>query len=148
MATFIEELADYLATQSIGTVATDIFIDHLPDNQTQTDMVVLRDLGGPPPPGALPQRTTLVQVLVRGDTWDSARLLAAKIHNLFHGMVAVTTTNNRILSALAQGMPTSIGPDENGRNLVSGNYLFYTVAYTDSGETSTGHGGDKDPNLN
>jgi hypothetical protein len=148
MSTFIEELADYLEDQSIGTVGTDIFFDHMPDPISKTDMVCVRDIGGPAPPGTLPQRSVLVQVMVRGDTYETARLLAAKVHNLFHGMVSVSLTYNVIQSSLGMGLPASLGPDENGRTLISGNYIFHTIANTASGESSTGFEGDKDPNLN
>lgn len=148
MATFAEELVDYLATQSIGTKGTTLFFDHLPDIETTTTMAAVRDTGGPTSPANIPHRDVTVQVMVRGADYATARLHAAKIHNLFHGMVGVATTNNMIMSSEGIGLPASIGPDNNGRNLVSGNYLFRTYAYTDSGETSTGFGGDKDPNLN
>ena len=149
MATpFVEELVDYLATQSIGTKGTDLFFDHLPDTEAVTTMACVRDTGGPQPPGNIPHREVAIQVMVRGTDYATTRLFAAKIHNLFHGMISVSTTNNVIMSSEAMGLPASIGPDNNGRNLVSGNYVFRTYANTSSGETSTGFGGDKDPNLN
>lgn len=149
MATpFVKELVDYLEDQSIGTVGTDLFYDHLPDTEATTTMAAVRDTGGPSPPGNIPHRDVTVQVMVRGADYATARQFAAKIHNLFHGMVSVTLTYNVIMSSEAVNMPMSIGPDKNERNLISGNYLFRTYANTDSGETSTGFGGDKDPNLN
>ena len=150
MATpFIEELVDYLVTQSIGTKGTDLFFDHMPD--VAGTIVCLYDTGGTPPPAELPQRTPTVMVQVRSaktEEYSDARLLAAKIHNLFHGMISVTLTNNHIETARAFGLPQSIGQDKNQRHLVSANYEFNTRAHTDSGEASTGFGGDKDPNLN
>ena len=148
MATpLVEEIVDYLATQSIGTKATDLFFDHMPDVSTSPIACVI-DRGGPAPPAELPHRTAAIQVLVRADDYDDARQFAAKIHNILHGMFGVSFTNNKVLASRAFGLPASIGQDKNGRHEVSANYELDTYAITDSGETSTGFGGDKDPNLN
>ena len=146
--TFAQEIAEYLEDQSIGTVGTTLFYGRMPDLETSTTIAVIVDHGGPPPPASLPQRDVLLQVMVRAATYDLARKFAGQVHNLLHGLIAVDVGDNTVQSALAMGLPAYIGPDDNGRELVSGNYVFHTVANTASGETSTGYEGDKDPNLN
>jgi hypothetical protein len=56
-------------------------------------------------------------------------------------------TVNFVTSCFGQGLPTSIGPDKNGRMEVSSNYVFTTYASSASGEESGGSGGDKDPSI-
>lgn len=148
MATpFVEELVDYLVTQSIGTKATDLFFDFFPDTST-SPMACLVDTGGPQAPTNIPHRQASVQVMVRADDYDDARLFAAQIYNILHGMLGVALTNSQVMASRAYGLPQSIGQDKNGRHEVSANYEFDTYATTASGETSSGFGGDKDPNLN
>lgn len=146
--TFAQEIAEYLEDVAIGTVGTNLFYERLPDNESSTTMAVVVDQGGPAPPAELPQRDILLQVMTRGTTYAVARKFAAQIHNILHGMVGIDVGDNTVQTSKAMNMPVYIGPDENGRALVSGNYLFHTIANTASGESSSGREGDKDPNLN
>lgn len=146
--TFAQEIAEYLEDLSIGTVGTTLFYGRLPDTQASTTMAAIIDHGGPPPPAEIPNRDVLLQVMVRATTYDLARTFAGKIHNILHGLIAVDVGDNTVQGSRAMGLPAYIGPDTNGRELISGNYVFHTVANTASGQPSSGYQGDKDPNLN
>ena len=72
---------------------------------------------------------------------------AAKINNLLDGMVSVQLEFNKVVQSEAIQRPAHIGRDNTGRQEVIANYSFTTYMTTGSLETSTGYGGDKDPNL-
>ncbi len=145
---FVKELLTYLdGTHSLGTDGTDLFADFLPD-VTASPCTAVKETGGPAGPPGIPIATTSVQVMVRASDYPTARQHAAKIYNVFHGIVGVSLTNNRIRTGIAQGAPQRIEIDNQKRHYISANYEFETHAITSSGEASTGVGGDKDPNLN
>lgn len=145
----IEELCDYLVTRGLGTLRTTLFISHLPENSF-APVAALRNVGGPAPTGFNPISDTLVQVMVRGapNDFEGANQHAAKIYNVFHRMVGVDLTNNRVRSCVAQQEPADLGPDKEKRSYISCNYEFNTHAITDSGEASSEFGGDATPDLN
>ncbi len=149
MSTFAEELIDHLVTESVITAkGTDGFVGRLPD--TSGLVVVLKDTGGPQVPHGTPLAQTTIQMMVRQvktGNIEGAQNLAAKVYNVFHGMVGVDLAVNHVASGTGLGRPADIGQDANGRHLVSGNFLFETYRLTASGEASSGYEGDKDPNL-
>lgn len=123
--TLVEDLVDYVVTNGDPTAkGTDIFADQLPDTDLSPVTVwALKDIGGVPNFNN-PIPTYHIQCICRSTSYNGARVGAANIFNLFGGHVGIMTTDYRIVGARAIQMPTSIGEDERGRNLVSFNMEF------------------------
>jgi hypothetical protein len=147
---FGEELCTYLETKSLGTLGTDLFYQFMPDPSdiTPDPITVVRETGGPENNAFTPWSQVGVQVVCRGTSYNIARRQAALIYNWFHGLTGVTLTDNKVLVCKAQGLPASIGMDQQrGRIEVSANYVFTihgVTAETDTG-SGAGSGFSKDP---
>lgn len=130
MASLVEEVADYLEDESIGTVGTDIFVCTLPDEQdSENDIVALYDTGGIAPYDHMPLKRRTIQIIVRDTDYPSAEAKARNIRDLLHNRFwqdVVTAGDNFQLRSEALQEPGSIGPDEKNRYLISCNYLFLT----------------------
>ena len=126
MAEFIEELLDDLVTAAVITAKdTDGFIDQMPDVTTSPVLAVYDNGGTAATRSPVLQRS--VSFRVRADDYDAARTLARSVFDRVHQMVDTTTGTRRVLWALADGLPTSIGRDGANRSLVTFNATFGTV---------------------
>ena len=62
MSVLINDVADYLEDQGIGTVATDIFCGYLPDGPSDAvDCIAVLDTGGSEPDKYLPTKEPTFQ---------------------------------------------------------------------------------------
>ncbi len=130
MASLVEEVADYLEDNSIGVVATNIFIGTIPDEQNTTDnLVALFDTGGIAPYDHMPLRRRTIQIIVRNSSYPlaeaKARAIRDLLHNRFWETVVSGGTNFQLRSEALQE-PGSIGADGKNRFEISCNYLFLT----------------------
>ncbi len=145
MATFAEELVDFLDTAGAGTKGTDLFYNKLPDlSSANTTVSAVAVHPGPPSPTRKPWVNSTVQVLTRGVDYDAAVIAASEIYGNWHSVFDYALTNNQVVSSIGQGGPASIGQDSLGRHLVSANYEFITYDTTGggaSGGASSGTGG-------
>lgn len=130
MATLIEEIAEYLEDEGIGTVGTSIFIGKLPDDaDVQNDIVAIFDTGGFPPDAHVPLKERTVQIIVRDTLYVDANTTATSVRDLLHNrfwqdIVSGGTIFQLRSSALQE--PTNIGQDDKNRYEISCNYLFLT----------------------
>ena len=126
MAEFIEELIDDLVTEAIITAkGTDGFYDQMPDVTTSPVLAVYDNGGTAAHRSPVLQRS--VSFRVRADDYDTARTLARTVFARVHQMIDTTVGTRRVLWALADGIPTSIGRDSANRSLVVFNTTFGTV---------------------
>lgn len=127
----LDDIGDYLSSQGIGTVGTDIFKGFLPEATTAA--VALYETGGRGPDvamGAGPIGSTVamewprVQVVCRADEYDyaTARSKAHDIFKLLHGMPARVINSTSYQWAAAVQSPYLMGRDESNRVLISCNY--------------------------
>ena len=133
----LDDLADYLSTQGIGTVGTDIFKAMSPD--TPDDVVVLYESGGFPaehtmttgPGQAVLERPT-VQIVCRSARYDSAREVAHQVDQILNG--ARDTIINGITYRWIEAMqpPFHISRDARDRQEVGCNYRIQRDAATSS----------------
>jgi hypothetical protein len=83
-----KEIADYLESQSIGTVGTDIFIDAMPDSPN--DMVVVYNTGGFEPDIDVAIEHPTFQITTRSESSATAYAKAEAIKALLHLKYNVT----------------------------------------------------------
>jgi hypothetical protein len=141
--TFVEALVDDLDANGIGTKGTDLFFDQWPDVET-SPCVVLKDIGGQPT--RLPVADINVQFWCRAASFEAARRHAADVYNHFDTATGKLVTGYRILRAVANSLPTSVGEDDHERVLVTWTMSFLAYATT-QGSSLVGVGGKRDPNA-
>lgn len=140
--TFVESLVDDLHAAGLVVKGVTGFADQMLDNN-ENPCVMVRDLGGVPSHTPAPQM--MMQFLVRGTSFEQARQKAAKVYNFYHTETDKTITGYRIISAVAEGLPTRYGEDGRQRHLVGFNMVFKAHA-TSQGSSEVGFGGKRDPN--
>jgi len=126
-----EDIATYCATQSIGTLGTDIFINDLPDKPGYPDnVIVFIDTGGFAPDHAMGSITTnpvfenpSIQVLVQNNGAETALAKCYDVFALLDGLKDQTIDSVVYLHITAMSSPFNIGKDENDRYRVACNFL-------------------------
>lgn len=123
METFIEDVAQYLEDNNIGTFETDIFVNQLinePDNQVS----VTQGSGAQPSTYVEVARPT-VQILVRNTDYDAGWQKMLAIFGLLHqkyDTIDMGDTDVMKIDALQE--PTPLGQDESERYIFTCNFLF------------------------
>ncbi|MDE2099061.1 MAG: hypothetical protein KGL39_17540 [Patescibacteria group bacterium] len=123
----LDDVADYLQQQAIGTRGTDLFVARMPDEPDAA--VVLIDTGGGEPSLVDNIDTPSWQVRVRAGTYPDAAAKAYAINNLLHGVAemdlgAVGATSRFHLIWAIQS-PVSLGQDEKQRHEFSQNFRAF-----------------------
>lgn len=122
MADFLDEVADYLQTQGVGTVASaintgDIFIEDIPPDPT--NVIVILGATGVSIPGGSRQIGTLnfprFQVYVRNTSYTTASAKLKAVRDALHAKYGVILPNWRILSCHADQEGGPVGKDDSGR---------------------------------
>lgn len=133
MLDFLDELATYLQGQSVGTAATDIFVNKLPPEPD--NVIALLGLTGSNTgqardvPGLQFPR---FQVLVRNEAYNDAADTLQAVRAALHGMIGVilpvgvdteTDPYIRVLRCHFEQEGGPIGEDAHGRSEFSINFL-------------------------
>lgn len=123
----LDDLADYLSTNAVGTVGTNIFKSTLPS--TPDAIVALFKTGGPSPvnlmgagPGTAIVERPHVQVLARDTRPDAAEKKAQDVWNLLDALGDKTINGIRYLSVFALQTPFYLQTDESNRKVFACNY--------------------------
>lgn len=125
MPNLIENLAEYLEDNSIGTVATDIFIGGLtdsPDNQ-----INLNQTGGVQPNRQNPIKQPTIQVTVRNTAYDTGLNKITAIYDLLHqanDSVVLEAGGVDMMTCFAMQEPTHLFKDESDRHVFVCNFVF------------------------
>lgn len=124
MADFLNEIADYLATQSIGTVATNIFIGKMPpdpDNQ----VAIFGLLGG-----TIGEQREVAdlhfprfQVIIRNTNYETGSTKLEAVRTALHGKYGLQLASWRVLRLHAETEGGPIGTDDQDRFEFSINFL-------------------------
>lgn len=124
--TFIEQVATYLQTGSIGTLGTNLFIGNLPDSVDSC--VAVFDTGGMQPDIYLPTKEPTFQILVRSTTYDLGKAKIDAIRALLHRNFNVTLVAGQtyVYSILALSEGGHIGQNERGLDEFSMNFKALT----------------------
>lgn len=122
----ISEVATYLAAQGLGTVGTNIFYSHLPDNVDECLAVL--DTGGVQPDIDIPTKSPTFQILIRAATYtlgktklDSVR---SALHNKYNSYLVASQTYFYSINALSEG--GHLGRNDRGLDEFSINFICKT----------------------
>lgn len=115
MSFLINEIADYLVTQGVGTaVGTDIFVDALPTGESFADNVVaIFQYSATPLLDGTTDQNFSFQFQVRDVSRDDAYGKALKIHSLLSGE-GIDFPNRRAVFRKS-ALPSFVAPDASNR---------------------------------
>lgn len=120
----IDDIAQYLVDNSIGTIGTDIFKSYLPDG-ANAGLAVL-DTGGPMPDKELPTKSPTFQVFIRAATYTAGRSKLDSVRSALHQIKNTTIGNTYFYYVLAQSEGGHIGRNERGQDEFSINFICLT----------------------
>lgn len=127
--TLAEQIATYLQTAGVGTLATNLFYSALPDTDSGDFCVGVFDTGGPQPDKYLPTKVPTFQVFVRSTTYDTGREklddVRAALHQLQNQTLVTGQTYFYYILAQSEGGHIGVNPD-NGKNEFSINFICKT----------------------
>ena len=109
----LREIGAYLATKSIGTVGTDIFLGLMPDQPD--NCIALFEYAGSPPDLHWNGEYPGLQVRVRNKSYAAARTKIGEVMEKLHGLHEQTLSGTRYLLIKARGSPEVLKRDANNR---------------------------------
>lgn len=109
----LNEIGAYLATKSIGTVGTDIFLGLMPDQPD--NCIALFEYAGSPPDLHWAGEYPGLQVRVRNKSYAAGRAKIGEIVKELHGLHEQTLSGTRYLLIRARGSPEVLKRDGNNR---------------------------------
>jgi len=109
----LREIGAYLATKSIGTVGTDIFLGLMPDQPD--NCIALFEYAGSPPDLHWNGEYPGLQVRVRNKSYAAARTKIGEAMTALHGLHEQTLSGTRYLLIKARGSPEVLKRDNNNR---------------------------------
>lgn len=123
----LDDVANYLAAQGAGTVATDIFVGYMPNNPDSNITVI--GTGGPQPDKELPFKKPTFQILIRNETFTAGKAKLDLVRSILQpypriSQQTIGSTFFRYILAVSEG--GHIGRDDNGLDLFSINFQAET----------------------
>ena len=109
----LNEIGAYLATKSIGTVGTDIFLGLMPDKPD--NCIALFEYAGSPPDLHWPGEYPGLQVRVRDKSYSAGKAKIEQIVRVLHGLHETVLGGTRYLLVKARGSPEVLKRDNNNR---------------------------------
>lgn len=109
----LAEIGAYLATKSIGTVGTDIFLGLMPDEPDSC--IALFEYAGSPPDLHWNGEYPGLQVRVRDKSYAAARTKIGEVMKQLHGLHEQMLSGTRYLLVKARGSPEVLKRDANNR---------------------------------
>ena len=109
----LTEIGAYLATKSIGTVGTDIFLGLMPDQPD--NCIALFEYAGSPPDLHWNGEYPGLQLRVRNKSYAAARIKIGEAMTALHGLHEQTLSGTRYLLIKARGSPEILKRDANNR---------------------------------
>ena len=109
----LREIGAYLATKSIGTVGTDIFLGLMPDQPD--NCIALFEYAGSPPDLHWNGEYPGLQVRVRNKSYAAARTKIGEAMTALHGLHEQTLSGTRYLLIKARGGPEVLKRDNSNR---------------------------------
>lgn len=127
MATILESVGDYLVTNSLGTLGTDLFLGTLPESPDAC-VAVYENSGTPPSftmgTGGIVIDYPMLQIICRAgrEDYPTARDKAESIRNLLASVLESTISGVHIMRIEPMGSVNPLGVDPKYRPLVSVNF--------------------------
>lgn len=133
----LDDLGDYLSTQGVGTVGTDIFLSNMPD--APDDCLAIFESGGfesvhtmSTGPGLAVLERPSIQVLCRSKRYDTARDLARQVDLVLNGVRDTVINGITYNYIVAQQSPMQVGKDSLDRQEVAQNFRIQKSVATSS----------------
>lgn len=125
---YLDDIADYLEDEGLGTVGTTIFKSHLPDLDNDTSVIGVFDTGGVTPDPYLPTKYPTFQVFIRASSYAAGRTLLDNVRSSLHQQqnVELITGNTYFYYILAQSEGGHLGRNERGQDEFSMNFRCRT----------------------
>ena len=127
MATILESVGDYLVTNSIGTLGTNIFLGTMPE--TPDECVAVYENSGSSPmftmgPGGIVIDYPMIQIVARAgrEDYPTARDKAESIRTLLASVLDSTISSVNIMRIEPMGSVNPLGVDSKFRPMVSVNF--------------------------
>lgn len=122
---FLNEIANYIHNQGLGTLRTDLFRTDAPN--TPDDVIIVSEYGGMAPirshsDPANPDEPVRFQVLVRSKQYQQGRNRIETIYRTLDGITNTVIEGVRYRSIMALQTPFPIGRDENQREQFTVNF--------------------------
>lgn len=127
MATILESIGDYLVTNSLGTLGTNLFLGTLPESP-DVCTAVYENAGTSPAftmgTGGIAIDYPMLQVICRAgkDDYPTARDAVETIRNLLASVTDVTISGVHVLRIEPMGSVNPLGVDPKQRPLLSVNF--------------------------
>lgn len=122
----VDDIASHLQTAGVGTVDTDIFKGHIPDDDANTgssDCIALFPYGGDPPELVGEIENPRLTVRVRNTSYSAGMSKANAVMVALHTLNEQTLNGHRYLFIRAASSLTHLGRDHRGRNLFSIDFI-------------------------
>lgn len=122
MTNLIDDVADYLEDQAVGTVGTNIFVGYTPESPDAC--VVVLDTGGTEPDKYIPTHEPTFQVFIRATDYSTGKAKLEAVRTALHqkANLNLVAGGNYFYFILAISEGGHLGRDENGRDLFSMNF--------------------------
>jgi len=117
----VNDIASLLATKSVGTVGTDMFIGHMPDTPSNCIALMQNSGSAPELAGSIVgqiERPRLV-IRVRNSTYLNGQNKARDVLKALHTEGEITLNGHRYLYIRAVGSVNQLGRDHELRSLFS-----------------------------
>ena len=127
MATILESVGDYLVTNTLGTLGTNLFLGTLPESPDAC-VAVYENSGTPPSftmgTGGIVIDYPMLQIICRAgrEDYPTARDKAESIRNLLASVLESTISGVHIMRIEPMGSVNPLGVDPKYRPLVSVNF--------------------------
>ena len=126
MGNLIDEVAQYLAENEVGTLGSSIFEGYLPEQEGTT--IAVMNTGGLQPDIYLPTKEPTFQVFIRTNDYETGLTKLDLVRELLHQQNNVQLVDDGIyfyfIFATAEG--GHVGRDDTGRDLFSINFRART----------------------
>lgn len=126
----LTDIGEYLQTNSIGTINTDLFLSQMKD--APDDAIAIYEYAGNQPSKLGGNRSPGIQIKTRSASYEDARAkiddiytLLSKIGNEYEDDApeGVTINGTTYLHFETVQEPFSVGPDDNGRHILTQNFI-------------------------
>ena len=118
----VSDIADYLATNGLGTVGTDIFYSYIPD--IDGNVIAVIDTGGPMPGVDIKDlKNPTFQIFIRNSSYATGKANIDSVRSLLHQVIETTIGSTYFLNCFAQSEGGHIGRNERDQDEFSINFI-------------------------
>lgn len=121
----IDDIAQYLEDEGVGTLGNNLFKTYMPDTGMSMCVCVL-DTGGLEPDAYLPTHEPTFQVYIRADSYSAGKSKLEDVREALHRQGNLVSGDSHIYFILAQSEGGHIGRNDRGQDEFSINFRCRT----------------------